>query len=86
MKFRTEYQAKQSDRLLNPEEPAVLIGSCFTDNIGERMRSCRWCAYPNITGTLFNPSSIAKAIRLAAEWKKPLDIIEDSLAQRDRFW
>ncbi|MDE6381075.1 MAG: GSCFA domain-containing protein, partial [Muribaculaceae bacterium] len=86
MKFRTEYQAKQSDRLLNPEEPAVLIGSCFTDNIGERMRSCRWCGYPNITGTLFNPSSIAKTIRLAAEWKKPLEIIDDSLAQRDRLW
>ena len=86
MKFRTEYQAKQSERLLDPELPVVLVGSCFTDYIGERMRACRWCAYPNITGTLFNPSSIAKAIRLAAEWKKPLDIIEDSLAQRDRLW
>lgn len=86
MKFRTEYVAKASDRLLNPEEPVVLIGSCFTDYIGERMRACRWRAYPNITGTLFNPSSIAKVLKLAATWEKPFETIDESLTQRDRLW
>lgn len=86
MKFRTEYLAKASGRLLNPEESVVLIGSCFTDYIGERMRACRWRAYPNITGTLFNPYSIAKILELAATWEKPFDIIDESLTQRDRLW
>lgn len=86
MKFRTEYQAKPSDRLLDPEKSIVLIGSCFTDYIGERMRACRWRAYPNITGTLFNPSSIAKVLEVAAMWNDPFNVIKDSLANRDRLW
>lgn len=86
MKFRTEFEARQSDKLLDPEQSVVLIGSCFTDYIGERMRKCRWAAFPNITGTLFNPASIAKTLRIATDWHKPFEIIEDSLAQRDRLW
>lgn len=86
MKFRTEYVANVSGQLLDPEQPAVLIGSCFTDYIGERMRACRWRAYPNLTGTLFNPSSIAKALRMACTWSHPFEEIDDSLASRDDLW
>lgn len=78
--------AKSSERLLNPEESVVLIGSCFTDYIGERMRTCRWCAYPNITGTLFNPLSIARVLELAATWENPFDLIDESIAQKDKLW
>lgn len=86
MKFRTEYLASPSDPLLNPEESIVLIGSCFTDYIGERMRTCRWRAFPNITGTLFNPSSIAKVLHLACTWTDPFEVIKNSLANRDQLW
>ncbi|MDE5849709.1 MAG: GSCFA domain-containing protein [Muribaculaceae bacterium] len=86
MRFRTEYTANQSERLLNPEESIVLIGSCFTDYIGERMRACRWAAYPNVTGTLFNPSSIAKTLEIACKWENPFETIKDSLANRDQLW
>ncbi|MDE6549651.1 MAG: GSCFA domain-containing protein [Muribaculaceae bacterium] len=86
MKFRTEYEARPSKRLLNPEESVVLIGSCFSDYIGERMRACRWKAFPNITGTLFNPSSIAKVLNIACTWTNPFEVIKDSLANRDQLW
>lgn len=86
MKFRTEFDVHKSENLLNPEQSVVLIGSCFTDYIGERMRMCRWRAFHNITGTLFNPSSIAKILRIALEWEGVSDIINQSLAQRDRLW
>ncbi len=86
MKFRTEYETRQSANLLNPEQSVVLIGSCFTDYIGERMRMCRWAAFPNITGTLFNPASIAKILRIASDWTEVVDTIDDSIAQRDRLW
>lgn len=75
-----------SNEPLNPEQSVVLIGSCFTDYIGERMRACRWRAYPNITGTLFNPSSIAWTLELACRWKHPFEVIKDSLTTRDRLW
>ncbi|MDE5872047.1 MAG: GSCFA domain-containing protein [Muribaculaceae bacterium] len=86
MKFRTEYAASPIELLLNPEQSVVLIGSCFTDYIGERMRACRWRAFPNITGTLFNPSSIAKVLHLACTWTNPFEVIDDSLANRDKLW
>ncbi len=86
MKFRTEYEAHPCATLLNPEQSVVLIGSCFTDYIGERMRSCRWKAYPNPCGTLYNPSSIGNILSIASTWDGIFDIIDDSLAQRDRLW
>lgn len=64
----------------------MLIGSCFTDYIGERMRACRWRAYPNVTGTLFNPSSIAKILKLAVDLDKRSDIIDESIAQNGQLW
>ena len=86
MKFRTEFIPPQSDRLLNPEQSVVLIGSCFTDYIGKRMRECRWAAYPNITGTLFNPSSIAKVMHLACAPNDAYEAVTDSLASREGLW
>lgn len=86
MKFRTEFNARQSCCLLNPEAPVVLIGSCFTDNIGQRMRSCRWRAFPNICGTLYNPASIANILRLTTEKADFLETIESSIVQRERLY
>lgn len=86
MKFRTEFVCRPSERLIDPERSAVLIGSCFTDYIGERMRACRWRAFPNITGTLFNPSSIANILRIACTWENPFETIDESIVSRDRLW
>ena len=86
MKFRTEYEMKPAGRLLDPERPVVLMGSCFTDNIGQRMRFCQWEAYPNITGTLYNPSSIARILKLACSEEPEVsidEIITDSIMTRD---
>ncbi|MDE7346036.1 MAG: GSCFA domain-containing protein [Muribaculaceae bacterium] len=86
MKFRTEYESKPGNLILDPQRSLVLIGSCFTDYIGERMRMCRWSAYPNVTGTLYNPKSISKILRLATTWENVSDAIDCSLAQRDQLW
>lgn len=82
MKFRTEYLTGPDDQLLDPEQTAVLLGSCFTDNIGRKMRFCRWRAFPNICGSLFNPASIARILRLACEpeEKKVSDAVRESIA------
>lgn len=63
MKFRTEYEARKSDITITPQEPVVGIGSCFAANIVNRMRDCLWNAI-NPLGTLFNPMSIEKVLRL----------------------
>lgn len=86
MKFRTEYLPKQVNNLLDPESTIVLLGSCFTNNIGERMRNCRWRAFPNMFGPLYNPFSIARILRIAFDRNSILDVIEGSLVKKDNLW
>lgn len=63
MNFRTEYNPEKSKLILSPLNPVVMSGSCFSHNMGERMRQHLWNAV-NVTGTLFNPLSIEMALRL----------------------
>lgn len=83
MKFRTEYTSKPSGLQLNPETPVVLLGSCFTDNIGARMRECRWRAFPNMCGVLYNPASIANILRLCLHPEAMQEAVSESIAERD---
>lgn len=64
MRFRTEIPPFRAPFSLSPDHPAVMLGSCFSDHITSRMRSCLWRAV-NPFGTLFNPISIAAALRLS---------------------
>lgn len=63
MKFRTEYVARNYGLYLSPAAPVVLLGSCFAENMAARMRRCLWTAR-NPLGTLYNPLSIERAVRL----------------------
>ena len=63
MKFRTEYKPTKADFTLSPEHHVVMLGSCFADNMRQKMRGCLWRA-ENPFGTLYNPLSIERAIRV----------------------
>ena len=63
MKFRTEYTAKLSDLHLGIDNPVAMIGSCFSEYMGARLRRYMWRA-ANPTGVLFNPLSISSALNL----------------------
>ena len=41
----------------------MLMGSCFADNIGERLKSAKFNCLANPFGTLYNPLSISQALR-----------------------
>lgn len=71
MKFRTEYHPVPSLKVtLDPERPIVLLGSCFSNNIGSLMRASLWNADVNPCGTLFNPESIARTVGMALGTEK----------------
>lgn len=65
MNFRTEYQVGSSLLRLDPEKGVCLLGSCFSDNIGGRMRRSLWNADVNPCGVLFNPMSISDVLNMA---------------------
>lgn len=85
MKFRTEYKVSKKIINLQPGLPVVLLGSCFSQNISGKMREHGWEAV-NPASTLYNPSSIAKAIELMLSGDKGREIFEDSLFEFSGIW
>ena len=64
MKLQTIVDIKPSEWKIGYEDKILLLGSCFSDEIGERMEQCCLPVIRNPFGTLYNPLSIANAINL----------------------
>ena len=69
MKFRTELAIEPSPIRIDHDSAILTIGSCFSDEIGSRLRSRLFNVMPNPFGTLFNPASIKRLIKDVAEGK-----------------
>jgi hypothetical protein len=64
MKFRTELYAPKYPFQISYQDHILLLGSCFSDNIGAFLKNNRFFVLSNPFGTLFNPISIANAIKM----------------------
>jgi hypothetical protein len=62
MKFRFELNVKKMLWPIHHQHRLFLIGSCFTENIGEKLVSAKFETIENPHGILFNPVSVAKAM------------------------
>lgn len=61
--FRTTINPlKDNSGLISHDRPIVMLGSCFTENIGSRLRSELFDVIINPCGTLYNPASIASTL------------------------
>jgi hypothetical protein len=62
MQFRTTLSITKSSFDLSYETPLLMLGSCFTENIGARLQSLHLPVLTNPFGIVYNPVSIAKNI------------------------
>lgn len=62
MKFRLEFDIKRIPWNIDHNKKLFLIGSCFTENIGEKLRKHKFNVTENPNGILFNPVSVAEAV------------------------
>lgn len=62
MKLRTEISIARSEAVIDHRSCIVMLGSCFTDEVGARLANANFDVAVNPLGTLFNPLSIADAI------------------------
>lgn len=69
MKFRTEVPLPTSPFSLSHKDRITSFGSCFSENIGEKLEAYKFDVYTNPYGILFNPVSISKAIRESLDCK-----------------
>lgn len=70
--------------MLDPRRPVVLVGSCFSEAIGAKMRDALWPVTVNPCGVLYNPLSIGQSIINAMlpadECRKAID---EAIVERD---
>lgn len=62
MKFHYEFDIKSPVKQIQHQHFMMLIGSCFTESMGEKLRKHKFEITENPHGILFNPISVAEAI------------------------
>lgn len=62
MQFRAEFFPRSFSRKINHTDQLMLIGSCFTEQIGAKLAWHKFRMMENPHGIVFNPVSILKAI------------------------
>lgn len=63
MKLQTTIEIKPSEWKIRYEDRILMLGSCFSDEIGRQMEERKMAVTCNPFGTLYNPLSIAQAIQ-----------------------
>ncbi len=61
--FRTVISPPQSDFKISHRDHCLLVGSCFTENIGERLADLKFPNFINPNGIVYNPISIGFSIK-----------------------
>ena len=64
MKLQTTVDIRPSEWKIGYEDKILMLGSCFSDEIGEQMKQRNLNVTCNPFGTLYNPISIAQAISI----------------------
>ena len=84
MKFRTEIEVKPLAEGMSHSAKIFALGSCFAENISERLAKAKFSVTTNPFGVLFNPFSIANALERLDEMRA--FAVCDIKAGRDAFF
>ncbi|MCW3090965.1 MAG: hypothetical protein JWP81_2034 [Ferruginibacter sp.] len=63
MEFHLEFTPKTFPTTIQHQDKLLLIGSCFTENIGTKLKQYKFRVLENPNGILFNPISIANSVK-----------------------
>lgn len=83
MEFRRELYVKPFKKQLSIRDKVLLIGSCFSENLGEKLRTFKFDVHINPQGNLFNPISIVSALQSYIDLKV---YTQDDLFFHDELW
>lgn len=62
MDFRKELIVRSFPEQISIKDPIMLVGSCFSDNLGEKLRHNKFNVMINPSGIMFNPVSITRSL------------------------
>ncbi len=83
MEFRTELNWKNSIPKLDFQDNLLLLGSCFSENIGEKFEQNKFCVNRNPNGIIFHPLVISEIISRALSEK---EYTQDDLLINDQYY
>jgi hypothetical protein len=83
MKFHFEFDIKKLSPPISHKNKLFLIGSCFTENIGEKLKKYKFSVLENPNGILFNPVSVAEAL---TSYIDNAQVNESDLFQLNEGW
>src|SRR3989339_2216640 len=67
--YRTIIQPQQSKNKISYQTPVLFMGSCFTENIGNKMLDLKFPALVNPFGVMYNPVSVQRGLEILLEQK-----------------
>ncbi len=83
MKLTTPVSIPKSDVVLDHQNPSLLIGSCFAQNIGEKLIDHKFNTCINPHGIIFNPISIVNSLQRIIDSSPYL---ENELTEHNKKW
>ncbi|MBR4804233.1 MAG: GSCFA domain-containing protein, partial [Bacteroidales bacterium] len=83
MQFTTPIPTEKQTISISHDNRIMLVGSCFTENIGNRLEYYGFQTLVNPCGILYNPVSIANCLELTLSGK---EIIENDLVFGNGLW
>ena len=87
MELMTRIDIPESEWKMKTGAKVLLVGSCFADEIGEKMVRGGFEAMVNPFGTLYNPASIAASLlRSISEKEYSADSVELIQSESDGMW
>jgi GSCFA family len=70
MDFHLEFSPRSFEVKINHRHNLLLVGSCFTEQIGSKLANHKFSVLDNPNGILFNPVSISRSVISYIEEKK----------------
>ncbi|MDE6484282.1 MAG: GSCFA domain-containing protein [Duncaniella sp.] len=67
MQFRTELHLRQSELPIDHATPLLMLGSCFTDEVGDRLRIDGFNVTANPLGPVYNPAVLTRILSRALD-------------------
>ncbi|MEO6405511.1 MAG: GSCFA domain-containing protein [Ferruginibacter sp.] len=83
MKFHAEFTPIPFIQKIKHTDKLLLLGSCFTEQVGAKLAKAKFRVLDNPNGILFNPISIAKAIKT---YCAPFQYGEKDLFYYNELW
>lgn len=83
MKLQTEILLQSEENQIDYSSKILLLGSCFSENIGAKFDYFKFYNLQNPFGVIFNPVSIEKLIIRAID-NKPFSYVD--IFQHDQIW